>query len=48
MTNTPLTLQTAAVMDFLPAVTKRVETAAGYYGLGKNEALKTAGGKCCA
>ncbi len=36
----PLTLKAAAVMDFLPAVTQCVETAAGYYGLGTNETLK--------
>ena len=35
-----LSLKIAAVMEFLPAVTQCVETAAEFFGLGKNEALK--------
>jgi len=35
-----LSLKVAAVMEFLPAVTQCVETAAEFFGLGKNEALK--------
>lgn len=35
-----LSLNVAAVMDFLPAVTQCVETASLFFGLGKNESLK--------
>ncbi len=35
-----LSLNVAAVMDFLPAVTQCVETASRFFGLGKNESLK--------
>lgn len=35
-----LSLKVATVIDFLPAVTQCVETAAVFFGLGKNESLK--------
>lgn len=35
-----LSLKVEAVMDFLPAVTQCVETAAVFFGLGRNESLK--------